>query len=110
MEDSLRSLLDYECLLFHRDCLGSDLRVGHFFSFRCPLVNTPQLKTQLFLRMNQWIHEWTLFYNSGRTEERPPPRIVRLLLSVSSVATKRVSISGQRFDFYKCIHCYETRF
>jgi hypothetical protein len=28
----------------------------------------------------QWIHEWTLFYNSGRTEERPPPRTFLLLL------------------------------
>jgi hypothetical protein len=30
-----------------RDWLGSDLRIGHFFSFRCPLVNTSQLNTQL---------------------------------------------------------------
>jgi hypothetical protein len=30
-----------------RDSLGSDLRVGHSFSFRCPLVNTPQLNTEL---------------------------------------------------------------
>jgi hypothetical protein len=30
------------------DWLGSDLRIGHFFSFRCPLVNTPQQNTQLF--------------------------------------------------------------
>jgi hypothetical protein len=29
------------------DCRGSHLRVGHFFSFRCPLVSTPQLNTQL---------------------------------------------------------------
>jgi hypothetical protein len=35
--------MDYVCLLFYCDWLGSDLRVGHFFSFRCPLVNTPQL-------------------------------------------------------------------
>jgi hypothetical protein len=42
----IRSLLDYECLLFSCDWLGSDLRIGHFFSFRCPLVNTPQLHTQ----------------------------------------------------------------
>jgi hypothetical protein len=33
-------------LLFHFDWLGSDLRIGQFFSFRCPLVNTPQLNTQ----------------------------------------------------------------
>jgi hypothetical protein len=41
------------------DWLGSDLRVGHSSSFRCPLVNTPQLNTQLLnslttqLRMNR---------------------------------------------------------
>jgi hypothetical protein len=34
--DSLQSWLYYECLLFHCDWLGSDLRIGHFFSFRCP--------------------------------------------------------------------------
>jgi hypothetical protein len=27
--------------------LSSVLGIGHFFSFRCPLVNTPQLNTQL---------------------------------------------------------------
>jgi hypothetical protein len=46
--DSLHSLLDYERLLSHCDWLGSDLRVGHFFSFRRPLANTPQLNTQVF--------------------------------------------------------------
>jgi hypothetical protein len=51
--DSFHSLLDYERLLFPCDWLGSDLRVGHFFSFRCPLVNTPQMNTQL----NYWTME-----------------------------------------------------
>jgi hypothetical protein len=45
VEDSFHSLLDYECLLFHCAQLGSDLRIGHFFSFFYPLVNTPQLNT-----------------------------------------------------------------
>jgi hypothetical protein len=49
-QDSLHSLLNYECLHFHCDWLGSDLRAGHFFSFRCPLVSTPQLNTEL----NYW--------------------------------------------------------
>jgi hypothetical protein len=62
--DSLHSLMDYECLLFCRNWLGSDLRIGHFFSFRCPLVNTPQLNTELLLR-NQ--SEWV---NSLRNEQR----------------------------------------
>jgi hypothetical protein len=46
---------------------GSDLRIGHFFSFRCPLVNTPQLNTQLLNSLttaSKWIHQWTLFYSS----------------------------------------------
>jgi hypothetical protein len=30
-QDSLHFLLDYECLLFYCDWLGSDLRAGHFF-------------------------------------------------------------------------------
>jgi hypothetical protein len=80
VSDSLHSLLDYERL---RHSLGSDLRIDHFFSFRCPPVNTPQLNTQLS-------YEWTLFYNSGRTEQRPPPRTVRLLLRGSSVVAKRI--------------------
>jgi hypothetical protein len=46
--DLIQSLLDYERLLFYCDWHGSDLRIGHFFSFRCPLVNTPQLS-----------YEWT---------------------------------------------------
>jgi hypothetical protein len=83
--DSLRSFLDYECLLFYCDWLGSDLRIGHFFSFRCPLVNTPQLNPQLLNSLitdPEWIHKWTLFYNSEWTEERPLPRTVRPLLFV----------------------------
>jgi hypothetical protein len=30
-----------------RDWPGSDLWIGYFFSFRCPLVNTPLLNTEL---------------------------------------------------------------
>jgi hypothetical protein len=43
--DSLHSLLNYECHPFCRDWLGSVLRVGHFFSFLCPLVNAPPFIT-----------------------------------------------------------------
>jgi hypothetical protein len=31
---SLHSLLDYECLLFHSEWLGSDLRIRHYESLR----------------------------------------------------------------------------
>jgi hypothetical protein len=56
---SLHSLLDYECLPFCCDWLGSDLRIGHFFSFRCPLVNTPLNCSY------EWINElsWVLCYD-----------------------------------------------
>jgi hypothetical protein len=72
VSDSLHSLLDYECLPFHCDWLGSDLRVGHFFSFCCLLVNTPQLDTQLLnCLLNSLTNEstngfnwvWVLRYN-----------------------------------------------
>jgi hypothetical protein len=45
--DSLHSLLDCERVLFCCDWLDSSLRIGHFFSFCCQVVNTPQLNTQL---------------------------------------------------------------
>jgi hypothetical protein len=45
--DSLHSLQDYECLLFRRERLGSDLRIGHFFAFHYPVVNNPQLNNEL---------------------------------------------------------------
>jgi hypothetical protein len=63
-QDSLHSLLDYECLLFHCDWLGSDLRIGYFFSFRCPLANAPQLNTQLSY---EWIlvYEWMTYERTG---------------------------------------------
>jgi hypothetical protein len=60
--DSFNSFLDYECLLSHSDWLGSNLRVGHFFSFRCPLVHTPQLNTQLSyerILVYEWRLNWT---------------------------------------------------
>jgi hypothetical protein len=65
--DSLHFLLDYECLLYHCDWLGYDSRIGHFFSFRYPLVNTSQLITQLnywtafwiILRLSEWFYEFT---------------------------------------------------
>jgi hypothetical protein len=65
------------------DWLDSDLRIGHFFSFRCPLVNTPQLNTQLLNSLtieSLEFNEWTLFYNFGRIKYRPRHRTVRVLV------------------------------
>jgi hypothetical protein len=58
----------------------------------------------------EWTHEWTLLYDAERAEQSPPSRTDPLLLFISSVATERVSISGQRFDLYQRIRCYEMRF
>jgi hypothetical protein len=51
--DSLHSLLDYECLLFYYD----ESRTKNF----CSYIELPY-------EWISWIHEWTLFYNFGRTE------------------------------------------
>jgi hypothetical protein len=94
-QDSLHSLLDYECLLF---CVTDLVLIyesvtSSAFVARWLTLHSWTLDDS-YERIN---HEWTFFYNSGRTEERPPPRTLRPLLSFSSVATKRVLISGQRF-------------
>jgi hypothetical protein len=85
--DVLQSLLDYECLFFYCDWLGSDLRAGHFFSFRCPPVNTPQLNTSIttaiwLTSMNEFsftndfrINYVSFFYTSMRTEYKTLPSI-----------------------------------
>jgi hypothetical protein len=55
--DSLHSLLYYERLRSRCDWLVSDLRIGNFFHFRCPLVNTPQLNTQLLhFLTTEWLN------------------------------------------------------
>jgi hypothetical protein len=55
-----RSISYWTTIIFYCDWLGSDLRIGHFFSFRRPLVNTPQLKTQLRLTRTMTTF-WLLF-------------------------------------------------
>jgi hypothetical protein len=46
-----RAIPSWTTRVFRCDRLGCDLRISHFFSFRCPLANTPQLNTQL-------VHDW----------------------------------------------------
>jgi hypothetical protein len=53
--------------------LGPHLRIGHFFSLRCPLVNTSQLNTPLLncilnslvTELNSRINYMSPFYNLG---------------------------------------------
>jgi hypothetical protein len=84
VSDSHHALLDYECLLFSCDGLGSDLRVGHFFSFRCSLVSTPQLNTELTYESRIIEISWTElnspFVTSRRAKYSSPFRKIRLLL------------------------------
>jgi hypothetical protein len=66
------------------DWLGSDLRIGHFFGFICPLANTPQLITELFYEcqiIDSFTNEfsWTEL-TSRRTVYRPPSPTVRVFI------------------------------
>jgi hypothetical protein len=82
------------------DWLGSDLRIGHSFSFRRPLVNTPQLNTQLSL-------EWTeLFYNFG-TECHHVLKFpcYSLLLCVFVATGTCLSNRCRAMDYSAYIHC-----
>jgi hypothetical protein len=58
-----------------------DFTILSFFSCRCPLVNIPQLNTDLsYFIKTRWTLLRALSYNSGRTDERPLPPTVRVLL------------------------------
>jgi hypothetical protein len=85
----LNSLLDCECLLFCCDWLGSDLPIGHFLSVRCPLVNTPQLNTELSYEWRTTAHgslEWTeLTLLQLRGEQNMSPYLTVPLLFCFSV-------------------------
>jgi hypothetical protein len=71
-----------------RDWIGSDLPIDHFFSFRCRLLNTPQLNTELsyecrmieLSRELNWTELNSPFLTSRRAEYRSPSRKIRLLL------------------------------
>jgi hypothetical protein len=76
--------MDYRCLFFCCDWLGSDIQIGHFLSFCCPLVNTPQLNTELSHEC-QMIDSLTTELSwseltSTRTEYRSPSPTIRVLL------------------------------
>jgi hypothetical protein len=95
VSDSLHSLLDYECLLFHCDCLRSNLRIGHF-SFRLSAGQHSTAEHWTLLRMP---NDWTLntnqsvpndgylanelFHNFGRTEYKSYSSSVFLCLTVA---------------------------
>jgi hypothetical protein len=55
-----------------RDSLRANLRVGHFLSFRCALVSTPQLSTELsYKRMLEPPYEWWVSLILRPTVSRP---------------------------------------
>jgi hypothetical protein len=122
-----RSIPSCTTSVFYWDWLGSDLRVGHFFSFRCPLVNTPQLNTQSRLQ-SDWIlfYEWLPTDSSFTTHLRMTSNELSFITRgepnrdhhlenfvcyyLFHPLLRNMSISGQRFDFYRSIRCYEKRF
>jgi hypothetical protein len=94
---SLNSLLDHECLLFYCDWLGSDWRVGHFFT-----------------SVVRWLtlHSWTLnIWNPLRINQSRMKAPLRLSRVESYVTTDGQSVSlswnkapiwGLRPDFWYC--------
>jgi hypothetical protein len=96
------SLLDYERLLFRCDWLGSDLRTGHFFSFRCPLVNTQQLNTEL---LNWLLSALTTDLLNDGTELSN--QVFRLAVYRQSVrlGAKPLETHDQRFFFPQLNSC-----
>jgi hypothetical protein len=98
---SLHSLLDYECLLSYCDWLGSDLRIGHFYSFRCPMVNTPQLNTQ----SNSTTEQPSEFSSGWITQCR-----INYLSSLYNSGTNRIeiTISNSSSIVLSLIRCYEN--
>jgi hypothetical protein len=107
VQDSLHSLLDYECLLFCRDSLASNLRIGHFFSFRCSPVNTPQLNTQLLnsltteslnSRTNSLELNWTELSFSNFEANRK-----QINISNSSSVTASIRCHGYAFLASRCL-------
>jgi hypothetical protein len=88
--DSLRSLLDYECLLFRCDWLGSDLRATHFWvtnELRIPNDDSPELTDYWNLLS---VLTCLAFVTSGRTVYKSPPPTITLLLCAYSLLRKRV--------------------
>jgi hypothetical protein len=90
-QDSLYSLVDYECLPFHCDWLGCDSPVGHCFycnflqrwlSYECRLIEI------------SWTEQ-----ASRRPEYRSPPRRVRVILLPPNVLTEPLP-SNELFRVY----------
>jgi hypothetical protein len=81
---------------------GSDLRVGHFFTFRCPLVSTPQLNTQLLNSLTtRWLNWRTeLFYEL--TMESESTLYVTTDCQSASLSWNNAPTWGQRPDLYYC--------
>jgi hypothetical protein len=94
--NSLHTLPDYECLLFCRNCLDSDLRIGHFFSFRCSLVSTPQLNTELLTNELRLPYGWTT------TESFWVWVLCYDRRSVGQCVWNKAPIWSLRPDFYYC--------
>jgi hypothetical protein len=102
---SLHFLLDYECLLFYCDWLVSKLRIGHFFSFCCPLVNTPQLNTEqlnwLLSSLNDCVNEWLL--TCKLTLESESESYFMTDGQPASLSWNKAPFWGLRPDLYYCL-------
>jgi hypothetical protein len=71
-------------VFFLRDWLGSDLRIGHLFCSRCPLVSTPQLNAELSYkyRMNELSVKWSQSQSHIATDGKSVSLVVELHLGL----------------------------
>jgi hypothetical protein len=83
---------------FCRDWPGSDLRIGHFFSFRRPLVNIPQLNTEL---LNCLLSSLTAELRLPRSESESES-YVKIDGQSASLSWNKAPIWDLRQDFYYC--------
>jgi hypothetical protein len=81
------------------DWLGSDLRISYFFIFRCPLVNTPQLYTEL---LNCLLNSLTTDWLTESTLESKSQSKSQLRLTVS----QSVSLGVEPRYVWQLRSCY----
>jgi hypothetical protein len=81
------------------DWVGSDLRIGHFFSFRCPPVSTPQPNTQLNSTQPHYWTDFTILLRLNESESEP---YVATDGQSASLSWNEAPIWGLRPELYYC--------
>jgi hypothetical protein len=104
VQDSLHSLLDYKCLRFQFDLvLIPSASVVWWLTLHSGALNS-------LANASKWIHQWTLVYISGWTEERPPPATVHLLLCLLFGAGTCLPNRCPAMDYSVSVRCLRNVF